>query len=46
MKRDLSKDKIFDLVLIRIGYESLNSNENFDPIHEKTLKLALPVTYV
>ena len=43
MKKDVPKDKIFDRVLIRISYESLNSNGNFDLSHQKTLELAVQV---
>ena len=44
MKRDVSKDKIFDRVLIRISYEWLNSDENFDLNYQKTFELAVHVT--
>ena len=46
MKRDVSKDKIFDRVLIRISYQWLNSDENFDLNHQKTLELAVHATNV
>ena len=45
MKRDVSKDKIFDRVLIG-SYESSNRDENFDLNHQKTLKLAVHVANV
>ena len=46
MKKDVPKDKIFDRVLIRISYESLNSNENFDLNLQKILELAVNVSNV
>ena len=45
MKKDVSKDKILNRVLIRISNESLNSDENVDLNNEKTLELAVHVTY-
>lgn len=46
MKKDVSKDKIVNRILIQMSYESLNNDGNIDLNHEKTLKLAVPVTYV
>ena len=46
MKRDALKDKNFDRVLIRISYESLTRDENFDLSHQKTLELQLFVSHM
>ena len=49
MRRDVSKDKNFDRVLIRISYELLTGDENFDLNHQKAEDfgtIVVCVTYV